>query len=474
MPRRRHGTKTENGAHTPCKLLRGPEVALTSVLNFSNPESLFESIISPIKSAEFFCEYWEKKPLIIHRSDPEMSAYYQSLFSVSDLKHITGRGIYYGRDVNVCKCKGGKKVSLQRAGKASYLHLMKDFGRLKATIQFHQPQRFNDKLWHIMEKLECFFGTLVGSNVYITPPDSRGLPAHYDDVEVFVLQLEGEKHWHLYKPTVPLAREYNVVPEDKIGPPTHDILLKPGDLLYFPRGVIHHAHTPAGSSHSTHVTISTYQKNTWTDYLQDLLPGLLFDSATENINLRRGIPRQQLMQTDTTSAVNHISELLMSLVKRLKTNKDVRSFEMIRDFMGNRLPPYLEANSSLLLTQSGNVTEGRTGGCPPKLDSTVTLQYKEYATITVGQVPNEDTHDMMVYVYYSLNNDRETHMMKVQGDSHVNGLRFPLSFMDALKQLWTSDAVHVRDLPLGLDGDKENLAISLWTAGLIAVHPTLA
>ncbi|MEE6468269.1 hypothetical protein FKM82_008236 [Ascaphus truei] len=431
MPRRRHGTKTENGAHTPCKLLRGPEVALTSVLNFSNPESLFESIISPIKSAEFFCEYWEKKPLIIHRSDPEMSAYYQSLFSVSDLKHITGRGIYYGRDVNVCKCKGGKKVSLQRAGKASYLHLMKDFGRLKATIQFHQPQRFNDKLWHIMEKLECFFGTLVGSNVYITPPDSRGLPAHYDDVE-------------------------------------------PGDLLYFPRGVIHHAHTPAGSSHSTHVTISTYQKNTWTDYLQDLLPGLLFDSATENINLRRGIPRQQLMQTDTTSAVNHISELLMSLVKRLKTNKDVRSFEMIRDFMGNRLPPYLEANSSLLLTQSGNVTEGRTGGCPPKLDSTVTLQYKEYATITVGQVPNEDTHDMMVYVYYSLNNDRETHMMKVQGDSHVNGLRFPLSFMDALKQLWTSDAVHVRDLPLGLDGDKENLAISLWTAGLIAVHPTLA
>ena len=41
-----------------------------------------------------------------------------------------------------------------------------------------------DELWHIQEKLECFFGALVGSNVYITPQESQGLPTHYDDVEV--------------------------------------------------------------------------------------------------------------------------------------------------------------------------------------------------------------------------------------------------------------------------------------------------
>lgn len=43
---------------------------------------------------------------------------------------------------------------------------------------------FQDELWHIQERLECFFGSLVGSNVYITPEDSQGLPPHYDDVEV--------------------------------------------------------------------------------------------------------------------------------------------------------------------------------------------------------------------------------------------------------------------------------------------------
>ncbi|KAI2530545.1 RIOX2 isoform 6, partial [Pan troglodytes] len=106
---------------------------------------------------------------------------------------------------------------------------------------------------------ECYFGSLVGSNVYITPAGSQGLPPHYDDVEVFILQLEGEKHWRLYHPTVPLAREYSVEAEERIGRPVHEFMLKPGDLLYFPRGTIHQADTPAGLAHSTHVTISTYQ-----------------------------------------------------------------------------------------------------------------------------------------------------------------------------------------------------------------------
>ena len=30
--------------------------------------------------------------------------------------------------------------------------------------------------------------------------------------------------------------------------------------MYFPRGTIHHADTPTGVPHSTHITISTYQK----------------------------------------------------------------------------------------------------------------------------------------------------------------------------------------------------------------------
>lgn len=44
--------------------------------------------------------------------------------------------------------------------------------------------------------------------------------------QVFILQLEGEKHWLLYSPTVPLATEYSLESEERIGKPTLDIILK--------------------------------------------------------------------------------------------------------------------------------------------------------------------------------------------------------------------------------------------------------
>ncbi|VFV46205.1 myc-induced nuclear antigen-like [Lynx pardinus] len=289
------GNGKEEGS-VPCKQVKieaagGP----SSILNFESPSDLFESLISPIKTETFFREFWEKKPLLIQRDDPAVATYYRSLFRLSDLKSLCSRGMYYGRDINVCRCVNGKKKVLNKDGKVHFLQLRKDFDQKRATIQFHQPQRFKDELWRIQEKLECYFGSLVGSNVYITPAGSQGLPPHYDDVEVFILQLEGEKHWCLYHPTVPLAREYSVEAEDRIGRPTHEFTLKPGDFLYFPRGTIHQADTPPGLAHSTHVTISTYQNNSWGDFLLDTMSGLVFDTAKEDLEFRAGIPRQLLL-----------------------------------------------------------------------------------------------------------------------------------------------------------------------------------
>lgn len=63
----------------------------------------------------------------------------------------------------------------------------------ETTFQVLQPQQHTPKLAEFLSELESHFGCLVGSNVYITPPNSKGLAPHYDDVEVFIIQLEGKK-----------------------------------------------------------------------------------------------------------------------------------------------------------------------------------------------------------------------------------------------------------------------------------------
>ncbi|XP_075398548.1 ribosomal oxygenase 2 [Tenrec ecaudatus] len=443
------------------KQVRVEAAGMPSTLNFDSPSGLFESLISPIKTETFFKEFWERKPLLIQRDDPALATYYRSLFRLTDLKSLCCQGMYYGRDVNVCRCVNGKKKVLNKDGKAHFLQLRKDFDLKRATIQFHQPQRFKDELWKIQEKLECYFGSLVGSNVYITPAGSQGLPPHYDDVEVFILQLEGRKHWRLYRPTVPLARGYSVEAEDRIGKPTHEFTLKPGDLLYFPRGTIHQAETPPGLAHSTHVTISTYQNSSWGDCLLDTIPGLVFDIAKEDVALRAGLPRQLLLQVESAALRTRLSGFLRMLADRLESTQELLPSDMKKDFITNRLPPYHVGDGTELSTP---------GGKWPQLDSRVSLRFKEHMVLTVGPdlEQSDETPEKMVYIYHSLRNRRDTHMMGNK-ETKSHGLRFPLSHLDALKQMWSHSAIPVQDLDLPTNEEKESLVLSLWTECLLQV-----
>ncbi|XP_047650121.1 ribosomal oxygenase 2 isoform X4 [Phacochoerus africanus] len=363
----------------PCKQVKVEAAGEPSPLNFDSPSVLFESLISPIKTETFFKEFWEKKPLLIQRNDAVLATYYRSLFRLSDLKSLCSRGIYYGRDINVCRCVSGKKKVLNKGGKVHFLQLRKDFDQKKATIQFHQPQRF-----------------------------------------------------------------------------------KPGDLLYFPRGTIHQADTPPGLAHSTHLTISTYQSSSWGDFLLDTISGLVFDTAKADVEFRAGIPRQLLLQVETTDVATRLSGFLRMLADRLEGTKELFSTDMKKDFALNRLPPYYVGDGAELSTPDGEL---------PRLDSTVRLQFRDYVVLTVGpdQDPSDESQEKMVYIYHSLKNRRETHMMGNEEETESHGLRFPLSHLDALKQIWNSSAISVKDLKLTTDEEKQSLVLSLWTECLIQV-----
>jgi hypothetical protein len=101
-------------------------------------------------------------------------------------------------------------------------------------------------------------------NAYYTPRAAQGLPVHHDTHDVFVLQVSGEKRWLVYKPALELPLRNQKYSAEMGGPgePVHDLVLRPGDMLYLPRGWLHEALT--SDSDSLHLTVGV-NVVTWLD-----------------------------------------------------------------------------------------------------------------------------------------------------------------------------------------------------------------
>jgi hypothetical protein len=76
----------------------------------------------------------------------------------------------------------------------------------------------------------------------------------------------GTKHWTIYdpQPGVELPNDCsNDLLKSQLSEHVSEVTLRPGDVLYLPRGFAHHAKAD-NSGPSTHLTVSTYQQ--WSNY----------------------------------------------------------------------------------------------------------------------------------------------------------------------------------------------------------------
>ena len=112
--------------------------------------------------------------------------------------------------------------------------------------------------------IEAELGHPAQANAYFTPRDAQGLPVHHDTHDVFSLQVVGEKRWLVYEPALELPlKDQKYRPEHgEPGEPVIDVMLKPGDTLYLPRGWLHEAAT--SSTDSLHITVGV-NVYTWLD-----------------------------------------------------------------------------------------------------------------------------------------------------------------------------------------------------------------
>ena len=125
---------------------------------------------------------------------------------------------------------------------------------LRGIEDFHPPIRF------LIDTFEEALGSYTGVNLYASWAATRGFSTHWDDHDVFILQVAGAKRWHLYGETrrFPLKMDS----EANLKPPPERVwneILRAGDVLYIPRGWWHDARTDAvdgaDGTGSLHLTV---------------------------------------------------------------------------------------------------------------------------------------------------------------------------------------------------------------------------
>jgi lysine-specific demethylase/histidyl-hydroxylase NO66 len=236
--------------------------------------SALSRCVGPVET--FMATFWGRVPFYKSGADPGAFADLFSSLAVDRVLHTTSARLSRLRLV-----KDGETLD-----PCSYLHQapsgplseMPDIATLYghfwsgATITLNGLQRYWPPLSRFCSDLERDLTHPIQANAYITPESSRGLAEHYDNHDVFVLQVSGVKHWDIYgevKWPVPSQ------PRQEIGDtraPQMEFDLEPGDCLYIPRGFVHAARTM--TSTSIHLTVGVLAV-VWHDILQEVLEDVL-------------------------------------------------------------------------------------------------------------------------------------------------------------------------------------------------------
>jgi hypothetical protein len=235
------------------------------------PKELF----APQGIDRFLSDYWEKN--FCHISG-RGSAYYSGVFSIADVDAALFPVRQFAPEPAARAINSRKVESSADAGS-----LYQRFAEGSSINVNHIDKQFPsiNRLCRTMEQL---FHFPSGANLYLTPPGSQGFAAHYDRHEVFVLHISGEKRWDIWGPDqlLPLRDSAHPVPKDP-GEPLARITLKPGDMLYLPRGFVHQAYSEAATT--LHVTVRV-EPIRWLDIATEVLRA----GADRNEALRRSLP----------------------------------------------------------------------------------------------------------------------------------------------------------------------------------------
>lgn len=402
-------------------------------------DKCFSWLIAPKVKEDFLANNWEKKPLVIKR---EAAEYFSGIISRRIVENYIKSDPEFAVSSLILTRGSGENKDIQAESPVDIDTFSRMVDEEAFTAQVVHPQQRNAKMHALLERLENWSGTLWGSNMYIKQgrSDEGVFEAFSDNVELFVLQLDGETHWRIFEGDQRLSRDSNTdYAEEDLGPVVLDEVVSAGDLVYIPRGFVHSCTTESGYQY---LTLSTYHNQAWCDLLSTAVTETLESVTRSDVEFREGLPinwtsffGRAVEETDANmSNRNTFKFALKARIEKLIASIDIDEIadQMASDFVALRTPPVVRKRAK---STADNESEGRIFGPDPRLNNDLQIRIRNPSWMRAVIDSDDASGEPKTLIFSCLDNEISNHMrtdnpleaeptsLEIAGTKSVEGLK---------------------------------------------------
>lgn len=347
----------------------------------------FDDFLAPVTREEFRRDYLGRKPLHIPAQPDRPKAdvlpwpTFNGLLDQSSIWTPTSLKLVFNNEPidpgNYCSpvhIHGGLRSQPQPGKMAGLLSM-------GASMIAEDAQYLTAELRRAAHLLSQEFAALVAANIYCSFKGVQAFGPHYDLHDVFAVQTQGEKVWRLYANRADAPTSYPELGDERQirgwlnqtkGALMDEVRMRPGDVLYLPRGWYHDALAVDGAS--LHVTFSV------TPLYGRVLFRVLEEAALKDPAFRAWLPSAQEENGAALGAV------LADLGRRLA---DLAASPAIRDEVAMAQERLRPRHGGFALPERRSLTLLRRTGVPAPRVTGLGAQVVEWV-MTQQQVALED------------------------------------------------------------------------------------